>query len=323
MSSYWGTYFFEFFFLLFQRVFSLKILHPESDEIQMGLLALLSIGCGLLSPFLVLKKMTMFVNALSHTILLGIILSFLVASSLWSASLFDPSTLFLGAIGASFLTAFLTYFMMRWFRLGQETTVAILFSSLFALGVVFATLFTKHVHLGVESVMGHIDAATSLDLKMLFWIAFLIVGIISVFYRKLQISCFDPSFAKTIGIRPEKYHFLLLFLTSVISVFAFRAVGVVLVLAFLTGPYLIARLFSKKLQTILILSPMIAFFLAVVGVALSRHLLSAYDLALSTAGVVVTLMVTFYFAIHGWRSLKGKITSRNLSSSTPNTNYQK
>ena len=298
MSSYWDATFFDFFFIFFQRIANLKILHPESDEIQMALLALLAVGCGLLSPFLVLKRMTMFVNALSHTVLLGIILSFLISSALWKASLFDPSTLFLGAIGASLLTAFLTYCMMRWFRLEEETTVALIFSSLFALGVIFATLFTKNVHLGVESVMGHIDAASSSDLEWLFLAVSLVVIVVPIFYRKLQIASFDSSFAKTIGIRPEKYHLLLLFLTSMVSVFAFRAVGVILVLVFLTGPYLIAKAFSKKLKMILILSPTIALFLAVIGVALSRHLLSSYHLALSTAGVVVSLMAAFYFAVH-------------------------
>lgn len=297
MSDYSGVSFWDFFVVLFQRIKSLQCLNPEADELQLALLSLLSIGCGLLSPFLVLKRMTMFVNALSHTILLGVIGSFLISSFLWKAALFDSTTLFLGAMIASFCTALMNHWMIRFFRLEQETTVAIVFSSLFALGVISATIFTKNAHLGIESVMGNIDLIDLADVKRIFfWVVIILLGMI-LFYRKLQMISFDAAFAKTIGLHPQRYQFLLLFLTAGISVFAFRAVGVLLVLSFLTGPYLIARLFSHKLSNILIISSSAAFLVSWIAVALSRHLLSEYQIALSTAGIVVALMAVVYFSL--------------------------
>ena len=87
---------------------------------------------------------------------------------------------------------------------------------------------------------------------------------------------------------------LLLFLTSAVCVGAFRAVGVLLVLAFLTGPYLTARLFSSRLSQLLWLSPTIGALASLVGVAFSRSLLSAYGLSLSTGGIVVCVIGLFY-----------------------------
>ena len=117
---------------------------------------------------------------------------------------------------------------------------------------------------------------------------------IPLLFRPLQLSTFDPSFAVSIGLRPGLFHFLLSFLTAGLVVSAFRAVGVILVLSFLTGPYLMARLFCHRLPLLLIFSPAIGIVLSFFGVALSRHFLSVYQLPLSTGGIVVTLIALTY-----------------------------
>ncbi|HSX38956.1 MAG TPA: metal ABC transporter permease [Chlamydiales bacterium] len=292
MNPYWNCSFFEFFSVLFSRIVS-GALPLMSDEVQLGTLAAIAISCGLLGPFLVLKRMTMFVNSLSHTILLGIVVAFLFAQ-LWAGELFSPITLLIGSFFAACITAFLTAGLVRWFHLPEDASIGMVFSVLFALGILFVTLFTRDVHLGVEVIMGNADVLQLSDFLFASFLAASIFLICFLFYRQLQISAFDGQYASTLGIRSSALHFLLLFLTAAVCVGAFRAVGVLLVLAFLTGPYLTARLFSSRLSQLLWISPAIGIFASLIGVALSRHLLTVFEFPLSTGGIVVCVIGLFY-----------------------------
>lgn len=297
MTPYWESGFFEFFKILFLRIFlfiSGEPIQIAFDEVQLGTLSFVALSCGLLGPFLVLKRMTMFANSLSHTILLGIILAFLAASHLWKGELFSPLTLIIGSLAAALLTAALTEGLVRFFRLQEDASVGLVFSALFALGILLATLYTRDIHLSVEAIMGNADALQKSDLSFAAALSFLNLSVLVVFYRQLKIASFDRSYATTLGIPASVFHFLLLFLTSAVCVGAFRAVGVLLVLAFLTGPYLTARLFSFRLSRLLWLSPALGILASCIGVALSRSLLSAYDLPLSTGGIVVCVIGLFY-----------------------------
>ncbi len=297
MSPYWGVDFFAFFQVLGGRIFHALLgssLSMDADEVQIGVLSLIAVSCGLIGPFLVLKRMTMFANSLSHTILLGIVLAFLLTSRLLGGGMFSLSTLLLGSLAAAIFTAVLTEGMVRFFRLQTDASVGFVFSTLFALGVLLVTLFTRDVHLGAEAIMGNVDALSSSDLSFSAWLAGLNLTVICLFYRQFQVSSLDASYASTLGIRSGVFRFLLLILTAIVCVGAFRAVGVLLVLAFLTGPYLTARLFSCKLRALLCWSPALGILASWVGVALSRHILSVYGLPLSTGGLVVCVIGLFY-----------------------------
>jgi manganese/zinc/iron transport system permease protein len=272
MNPYWNCRFCECFQIFFSRVFDFLTgvpIEAASDEIQFGTLAAVALSCGLLGPFLVLKRMTMFANSLSHTILLGIVLAFLFASSLWGGEMFSPSTLMLGSLAAALLTAAFTEGLVKFFRLQEDASVGLVFSALFALGILLVTLYTRDVHLSVEAIMGNADALQASDFKF-------------------------ASLLAALGVPASFFHFLLLFLSSAVSVGAFRAVGVLLVLAFLTGPYLTARLFSSRLSRLLWISPALGILASGIGVALSRHMLSAFGLPLSTGGVVVCAIGLIY-----------------------------
>lgn len=291
MNPYWGSNFFEFFSILFSRIVHWDFSSIAADEVQLGVLFAVAISCGLIGPFLVLKRMTMFANSLSHTILLGIISSFLI---LGGSSLFDLSHLLLGALIAALVTALLTEGLIKFFRLQEDASIGLVFTSLFALGIVLVTLFTRDLHLGVEAIMGNADALMPSDFRL----AALLVGIngctIFLFYRHFKLASFDRSLAQTLGVHSSFFHFLLLFLAAATCVGAFRAVGVLLVLAFLVGPYLIARLFCDRLKYLLLWSSLIGIGASLFGVALSRHFLSAYGFALSTGGIVTCSIGFFY-----------------------------
>jgi manganese/zinc/iron transport system permease protein len=294
MSSYWGVNFFEFFLNLFHRLFTGNIFPLATDEVQMLVLSLSAISCGLISPFIVLKRMSMFANSLSHTILVGIIGAYLIASYFWNGGIYDLSTLLLGALVAALLTTLFTEGLVRLFRLQEDASIGLVFTALFALGVLMASLFTKDVHLGIEAVMGNADALRSSDIGFAVRILALNALCIGLFYSPLKVACFDQGFARSIGIRCGALHFLVLTLTAITCVGAFRAVGVLLLLGFLVGPYLTARLFCKTIPQLLFWCPMIGILASITGVALSRHILSVFGLPLSTGGIVVCLVGLFY-----------------------------
>lgn len=278
-----------------------------SDLLQMGVLSLISIACGLLGPFLVLKRMTMFANSLSHTVLLGIAVSFLIMQSS-SLNLF---TLSLGALSSALLTAFFTGSLIRVFRLQEDASVGLVFSALFALGITIVSVFMKSVHLGIEAVMGNVDILSFSDLKLGGCLAGLNILVISLFFRPLKLICFDPHLAKV--FRFPSLNFLLLFLTALTCIGAFRAVGVLLVLALLVGPFLTARLFCHKLKTLLLLTSLVGVAASVIGVLLARFAFDYFGLALSTGGIVTTLIgVGYLFArmVSGERRGESRVSLR-------------
>ncbi|MBI3508990.1 MAG: metal ABC transporter permease [Chlamydiia bacterium] len=293
MNPYWDSGFFEFFQIFFCRLFE-RSTPLASDEIQFLVLGLNAISCGLVAPFLVLKRMVMFANSLSHTILFGILSAYLLSSQIFGAGWFDLSTLLIGALIAALITAFCTEGLVRLFRLQEDASIGLIFTSLFALGILLSTLYARDVHLGTEAVTGNVDALQRSDIVLSLQLLMVNLGVVALFYRPLQLICFDVGFARSLGVRSSLFHFLLLFLAALTCVGAFRSMGVLLVLAFLIGPYLIARNFCRTLPQLLFWCPVIGIGVALLGVALARSLLSNTGWALSTGGIVVCTMGLVY-----------------------------
>jgi len=250
INPYSGVGFFEFFWVLAQRLFTLS--GPlTSDEIQLAVLSCCALACGLIGPFLVLKRMSMFANSLSHTSLLGIVLVFLLFSG-WGLGM-----LLVGALLSALLTAGLTAGLIRVFRLQEDASIGLVFTSLFAIGVILVSLYARDSHLSTEAVTGNCDALRLEDLRLSGTVALFNLTAISLFYRKLLISSFDEPFSRSVGLSVPFWRAMIFFTTALTCVGSFRAVGVLVVLALLTGPYLTARLFSHRLHHLLLLIPRI------------------------------------------------------------------
>ena len=304
-SPYWGKNFFSVLLLFFQRMVALlkgelSIADLASDEIQIFVLSLVAMACALIGTFLVLKKMTMLANSLSHTILLGIVIAYLslfafIPKESISAHAMSITTLLLASLITALLTAVLTQFLTTVFRLQEDASTGLVFTTLFALGIVLITAFTRNAHIGSEAIMGNVDALHLDDLYLIFWVFLFDSAIIALLYKEWKMTTFDSSFAQSIGFSPTLFNYLLMILTSVTAIGAFRAVGVLLVLAFLIAPVLTARLFCHRLFTLILCSMVIAIVSSLSSVALSRHCLSVYQISFSTAGLTVTLLGVLYF----------------------------
>lgn len=296
MNPYWATDFFKFFVVLFKRLTGQMPLPTlPSDEVQLLVLIGISISTVLLGTFLTLRKTTMLANSLSHTTLLGIVICFLLTFQ--TASDFDLNIPLL--LVASFLSALFTILCTEgaryFFKLQEDAAIGLVFTTLFALGIFLVTLFTRNSHIGVEVITGNVDALTSTDIQSAALVAVINCIAILIAYPAWALSAFDPSFAASSGFPVARYHYLQMGLTALTLVASIRAVGVLLVLSFLVGPVLIARHWTYRLKPLLGVSLCVGIGFSVIGVALARHLLTAAHFAVSTGGLIVTLMSLGYF----------------------------
>lgn len=302
-NPYSNKDFFEFFSVLFGRLGRWLIgdsaVGPlASDEVQILVLFAIAVSSALVGAFLVLRRMTMLANSLSHTILLGIVLAFLISSQIITTQGFSLPILLGASLLTGLLTTLLTQLLTNLMRLQEDASIGLVFNTLFALAIVFVTLFTRNVHLGVEAIMGNIDALHIDDLKLVFFVGLITLVSVVLFFRQFTIVSFDSAHARTIGFSPLFYTYFLMVLVSATSIGAFRAVGVLLFLAFLVGPVLTARLFTDRLHKLILLAAAFGALSSLIGIALARHLLSCYHLPLSTAGLVVAIIgLTYLLAV--------------------------
>ena len=305
-------------FLLFGKLSASQL---ASDEIQVFVLILVAFSSAIVGTFLVLKKMTMLANSLSHTILLGIVIAYLflvpfLPQEKISGHAISIEILLCASLVTGLITTLLTQFLTSVFRLQEDASVGLVFTMLFALGIVLVTAFTRNAHIGTEAVMGNVDALHVDDLKLIFWIALFDLFSVVLFYKEWKAICFDGSFANTIGISNSLFNYFLMVLTSATVIGAFRAVGVLLVLAFVIAPVLTARLFCHRLKNVILCAISIGMLSSLISVALARHFLTVFQLPLSTAGLTVAVLGFFYFlavALKTLMRIKDRLTlsSRN------------
>jgi len=308
MNPYWGKDFFEFFAVLFRRLTGqLPLDQLATDEVQMVVLMGVALSTVVLGTFLTLKKMTMMANSLSHTTLLGIVIAYLIFFAPENDLMIGPWMLLVGAVVSAALTTLLTELARDLLKLQEDAAIGLVFTTLFALGIILVTVFTRNSHLGVEVITGNVDALHFEDIKLVWSAAVLNLILIGLFFRQWILIAFDEKLSFSLGLPTKTFHYLLMFLTALTLIAAFRAVGVILVLSFLVGPTLIARQWTHRLSSLLFLGIGVALFTAVIGVALSRHFLSVYHLPLSTGGLVVTLISILYILSLTFRSSKSLI----------------
>lgn len=238
--------------------------------------ALASVACALPGCFLVLRKMSMMGDALSHAVLPGIAIAFLVTGSRASV------TMFIGAVLAGVFTAVAISCLQRLGKVESGAAMGVVFTSLFALGLLLIRQAADHVDLDPNCVLYGAIELTPLDIALSFqffgsileipraaFLLSLIVGLnllfVVFFYKELRITTFDPALAAALGFRPGLMHLLLMVLVAVTTVAVFEIVGSILVVAMLIVPPATALLLTNKLVLMIILSVVIAILSAALG----------------------------------------------------------
>ncbi|HFI0253438.1 TPA: metal ABC transporter permease [Streptococcus suis] len=264
------------------------------------LLILLAVGssCGLIGSVLVVRNQAMLADALSHSVLLGIVLGFFVSHSL------DSPLLLFGAAVFGLLTV-LAIEGLHTRKLAQDAATGLLFTFFFALAVILISLFARNVHLDLDMVlMGEVLFAPlnrldlfglSLPLALVKSVALLLVLLVFFFlnFQALTLYLLDKEQAKLQGIATKRLELGLIFLVSLTTVLSFEAVGSMAVIVFLVAPSMAALPWSKHFCQFLVLGQCCAILIIVLGFGLASWL----DLTMSgTCSVMglLTVCVSFF-----------------------------
>ena len=233
--------------------------------------ALCAMACALPGCFLVLRKMSMMGDAISHAVLPGLATAFIITGS--RASL----TMFLGAAIVGVLTAVFTQWISRFGNVDRGAAMGITFTTLFALGLVLIRSAADHVDLDPGCVLYGAIELTPLDTINLFGFAipraavvsgvtFLLnLLIIATLFKEFRLSAFDSGLADTLGFSSHFLHYLLMIMVAVTTVAAFEAVGSVIVIAMLIVPAATALLLTHRLRLVLVLSCLFAATSSLLG----------------------------------------------------------
>jgi manganese/zinc/iron transport system permease protein len=290
----------------FQRV----VVAPWTTELaNYGVMALMSFlvaaACGLVGNYLILRRMALVGDAISHSVLPGIVVAFLATGSRGTVPMF------IGAVGAAVVTTLLIEGIHRHSRVKQDAAIGIAFSSLFAIGVILISLFADKVDLDQDCVLNGelplIPLSPSLELwgiplgppalvRMAVVLMLSVVGIL-LFYKELLVGAFDPGLAASLGFRPGWILQGLMVWLSIVVVSAFEAVGAILVIAMLILPGATASLVTDRLGRRMVFSVVHSALSAVLGMHLSVWL----DCSPSGAAVVAgsgLFVVAWLFGPH-------------------------
>ncbi|WP_333646752.1 metal ABC transporter permease [Lacrimispora sp.] len=274
-----------------------------TPQIEIQIIAVIvAAACALPGTFLVLRRMSMMSDSITHTILLGIVLAFFVTHDLSSP------LLIVGAALMGVVTVWLTEMLSRTRLLAEDAAIGVVFPLLFSIAIILITRYAGSVHLDTDSVLlGELAFApfdrmilwgTDMGAKAIYTTGILLIinlaGIVFLF-KELKIAAFDPMLAAVLGFSPALVHYGLMTLVSLTAVGAFQAVGSVLVVAFMIGPPVTAYLLTDDLKHMLILSGVTG---AVNGI-LGYQAAAFFDVSIAGSMAVVTGMVflgVFIFA---------------------------
>ncbi len=266
--------------------------------------SLVAVSCALVGSFLILRRQSLMGDAISHSVLLGIVIAFLATDSR------SLPVMLGGAVMIGLLTAWLSDSLHKFGKLQSDASIGIVFTLFFALGVILISLYAGQVDLDQECVLyGEIafvpfdtiiwgNPETGVDLgPRALWaigIVFLIVLIsILIGFNRLQTVAFHPSLAVSLGINVVFWHYFLMTLVSLTTVASFDAVGAILVVALLVIPASSAYLIARSLKGMLWLASAYGLASVMIGYAISYKLDSSISasIAVSAGGLLLTTVL--------------------------------
>lgn len=225
--------------------------------------AIVSVPTALLSCFLVLKGWALMGDAVSHAVLPGIVLAYILGFPL-----------ILGAFGAGMITALATGYLSENSRIKQDTAMGVVFSGMFALGIVLYTAITSDIHLD-HILFGNMLGVGADDLRTALWIAVPVTAALLLTWRDLMLHAFDPAQARASGLRVGLLHYGLLTILSLTIVATMSATGLILAVGLLIAPGAIAFLLVRSFGRMLAVAVAVCALSMLAGVYVSFFLDSA------------------------------------------------
>lgn len=269
--------------------------------------SLVSSSCALLGCFLILRRMAMVGDAISHAVLPGIVLAFLFSGSR------DSVTMLIGAGLIGVFTTFLIEFFHKKAKLQTDAAIGVTFTWLFAVGVVLISIFAGKVDLDQDCVLyGEIayvpldilvtDSGINLGPRAIYIMGIvlaLIILFIIVGYKELFLTTFDPAYASAIGISTTLWHYLLMGAVSVTTVSSFESVGAILVVALLIAPAATAYLLTDNFKWMLVIACVAGVFASIGGYYFAVWLDGSIAGAIAAMSGVIFGLTMIFSPVHG------------------------
>jgi ABC-type Mn2+/Zn2+ transport system permease subunit len=272
-----------------------KLLEPfefgfMTDAMLVG--AVVAAVCAVLSSYLVLKGWSLMGDAISHAVLPGIVIAYAIGAPL-------P----LGAFASGLLCAVASGWVKANSRIKEDTAMGVVFTGLFAFGLVLFTKIKTDVHLD-HILFGNILGVEPRDRNETFIIAGVTLAVVLVLRRDLLLFCFDPGHAHTIGLRTTMLYYVLLSLLAATVVAALKAVGIILVIAMLVTPGCIGFLLSERFGRMQAIACVSAVFSTLTGVYVS------FFIDASTAACIVLVQTLVFIVALIFAPKRGLLASR-------------
>ncbi|RNB89286.1 metal ABC transporter permease [Brevibacillus nitrificans] len=267
--------------------------------------SLVAASCGFLGCFLILRRMAMLGDAISHAILPGIVLAFLFSGSR------EILPMLMGAAIIGLITVFIVQ-MLHQSGVKSDAAIGVTFTALFSVGVVLVSLYTQQVDLDLDCVLygeiayvpwdtwqfGGMDMGPRAlwGVGGVFLFSLLIIGL---FFKQFKLCAFDPALAAAIGIPVVLFHYLLMTLVSLTTVAAFESVGAILVVAMLVVPSATAYLLTDRLHIMLFISMAVGVLSAILGYFFASWLDSSIAGAMTAVAGLLFFLAFLFSPRHG------------------------
>ncbi len=274
--------------------------------------SLVAVSCSLVGTFLVLRRMAMLGDAISHSVLPGIAIAFLLTSSR------NSWIMLVGAAVVGVITAFAVQVLSTKGRVRNDAAIGVTFTALFALGVILISRFASKVDLDTDCVLYGVLELTPLDTLIFagrdwgpkaFWqmlfVCALTIGFVVLFYKELKLTSFDAPLATALGINALVVHYALMAMVSVVTVGSFEPVGAILVVAMIVVPPATAYLWTHDLKKMLWISCFIGVFCATAGYFLGLY----WDA--SVAGTMTMVAGALFVLAFLFSPTSGLVTRKN------------
>lgn len=273
--------------------------------------SIVAIVAGVVGCLVVLKRMAFLGDALSHAMIAGVAGGYLVMKLLFGAEAHAPGML-LGSLIAAIATVALISFVSRISRVKEDTAIGIMYTGIFALGVVAVSIFRHYIHIDLmHFIMGDILGVADSDLWVSAFVAAVVLTLLIFFFRHFQLATFDPVMAASIGLPVLLIDYVLTTCVSLVVVSAVSMVGVILVVGLLITPAATAYLLSDRLDRMMWLAALFGVTSVVGGLYLCVWLDSAGGGAImlfcTLQFLVVLAVAPKYGLLARWRRMRNLV----------------
>lgn len=263
-------------------------------------LLITSICCSMLGVFLVLRDMSMIADAISHSVLLGIVIAFFITQDISSPWLIVGAGIF------GVVTVAAIEMLGKSKRIMRSDAVGVVFPMFFSLAVILISRYARNAHIDTDIVLVGEVIFASLDTisigGIMLPVSFIKVGIVAiinlifiiVFYKQMKISTFNQEYAYLLGIPVAAIFYIFMTLTSLTAVVSFDAVGSILVLSFFITPAATAYLVAKDLKKMILLSTVFSVINCTLGTLLAVHYNASMSGMCAFIGMLVYLAVVVF-----------------------------